>query len=248
MLTSRPLISKALAKQPADRFQTAGELSAALTAASVSSDPSEVAVPTTVPNEPVAAMDDEDEVTLVRPREAGPTAPPEFVPTTAEAAPAEVTFRPWRILAPAAIAVVLVFALVFFLSRGSGENQANVNANANAPGLMVDPNSQPVQATTPPTGEGERNIQPQPISSATPPAVNSEANANLNPSANANSRSQPTPTVVGSISSNSNRNANLGEAPTPRPTPRKADDTPPPPRITPSVRPVPRPTASPFER
>lgn len=237
------VISKSLAKQPSDRFQTAGELSAALAAASAANDAPELAVPTTVPIEPVAALDDEDEATLVRPRE---PAPPEFVPAPAAAAPA-VTVRPWRILAPAAIVLVAVFALVFFLTRGSGQNQAN--ANVNAPGLTADPNSQPVQATSPATGEGERNIQPQPIMSTTPQAVISEANANLNTSANANSRQQSTPaTVIGNFGSNKNSNANLGEAPTPRPTPRKADDTAPPPKATPSIRPVPRPTASPMGR
>jgi len=241
------VVSKALAKQPDDRFDTAGELSAALAAASVGNNASEVAVPATVPLAPVAALDDEDEVTLVHPREPGPAAP-DFAPLPAASAPA-ITVRPWRIVAPAAIALVLVFAAVFFLTRGSGQNQANVNANINTPGLAVDPNSQPVQATGPPTGESERNIQPQPITSATPLVVISEANANLNTSANANanSRQQSTPaTVNGNFSSNSNRNANLGEAPTPRPTPRKAEDTAPTPKASPSIRPVPRPTASPI--
>jgi serine/threonine protein kinase len=238
------LVSKALAKQPVDRFQTAGELSAALIE-SATNTASKVAVPVTVPNEPVAAIDDEDEATLVRPREVEPA---EFVPTAAAVAPEEVTVRPWRILAPAAIVLVLVFAVVFFLTRGSGQNQANVNANANVPGLAVDPNSQPVQATGPATGETERNIQPQPIMSATPLVVITEANTNLNRSANANSRPESTPGPVVGSSSNTNRNANLGDAPTPRPTPRKTDDIAPPPKSTPSTRPVPKPTASPFER
>src|SRR5436190_2423437 len=64
------LISKALAKRPADRQQSAGELSKALTdaAASVES-PEVIAAPITVPNTPVAPIDDEDEATLVRPRQ-----------------------------------------------------------------------------------------------------------------------------------------------------------------------------------
>jgi serine/threonine-protein kinase len=235
------LISKALAKRPADRQQSAGELSKALTdaAASVES-PEVIAAPITVPNTPVAPIDDEDEATLVRPRQT------EFASVvTSEIAPLENAssaelsgVRPWRILAPAAIALVAVFALVFFLTRGSGQNQS-ANANVNASGLAVDPNSRPVQQMGTPTGESERNIQPQPITSATPQVVISSANAN------SNTKEQSTPaTVIGNFGSNSNRNANLGEAPTPRPTPRKDDDAPTP-KPTATVRAVPKPTASP---
>jgi len=66
------VISKALAKQPADRFESAGELSKALTeAASAAESPQLIAAPVTVPNIPVAPFDD-DEATLVRPREVEP--------------------------------------------------------------------------------------------------------------------------------------------------------------------------------
>jgi serine/threonine-protein kinase len=241
------VISKALSKQPADRFQTAGELSLALLQAV--GDVSELAAPATVPNVPVAAVDDEDEVTIVHAPESRQTAAmPVFATAPLEVTSPPPSVRPWRILAPAAIALVAVFTVVFFLTRGSSQNQAN--ANANVPGLMVDPNSQPVQATGPPTGESERNIQPQPIMSATPLVVITEANANLNTSANANAngRQQSTPaTVIGNFGSNKNRNANEDEAPTPRPTPRKPDEAPPP-RTTPSIRPVAKSTASPIER
>jgi hypothetical protein len=151
--------------------------------------------------------------------------------------------RPWRILAPGAIALVLVFAAIFFLTRGSSQNQS-ANANVNMPGLLADPNSQPVQPMGTPNGESERNIQPQPISSVTPGPVISTANANT--SVNTNSREQSTPaTVIGNFGSNSNRNANLGEAPTPRPTPRQIDV--PTPKTMPSIKPVPKPTASPVD-
>src|SRR6266576_4389471 len=69
------LVRKALAKQPIDRFQTAGELSEALTraAASVGDFVSATVMPPvadTVANEPVnIPADDLDEETLVRPRD-----------------------------------------------------------------------------------------------------------------------------------------------------------------------------------
>jgi serine/threonine protein kinase len=236
------VISRALAKEPAGRPHSAGELSTALAEASATAEfPEVIAAPVTVANTPVAPLED-DEATLVRPREAelSPMITRESTPLhSADAAPL-AGIRPWRILAPAAIVLVAVFALVFFLTRGSGQNQS-VNANVNAPGLAADPNSQPVQPMGPPTGDSERNIQPQPISSATPQLVLSSANANN--SANANTQATPATVIVDS-GSNSNRNANLGEAPTPRPTPHKLDDAPTP-KPTPVGKVVPKPTASP---
>lgn len=241
------VIGKALAKQPTDRQQTAGELAQALKdAATAGESPLVLAAPATVPNIPVAPFDD-DEATLVRPREVEPLPllPAESAPPLTGAAAAPLAgVRPWRIIAPAAIALVAVFAVVFFLTRGSGQNQS-ANANVNSPALLADPNSQPVQSMGTPTGESERNIQPQPISSATPQLVISNANANSSP--NANTREQSTPaTVIGNFGSNSNRNANQDEAPTPRPTVRKLEDAPTP-KPTPVGKVVPKPTASPIE-
>ncbi|HYW71461.1 MAG TPA: protein kinase [Pyrinomonadaceae bacterium] len=247
-VTVAAIIEKALAKQPGDRYQTAGALSSQLNEAVTRADTAEIpAAPVTVANPPVAAPFEDDEATLVRARELPPGAPsPEFAPLSNPLPQPAASVRPWRILAPAAIVLVAVFALVFFLTRGSSQNQS-ANANVNLPGLVVDPNSQPVQPMGTPTGESERNIQPQPIVSATPQLVISNANLST---ANTNSRTQETPaTVVGDFGSNSNRNVNLGEAPTPRPTPRKADsDSAPSPKPTASVRSVPKPTASPIER
>jgi serine/threonine protein kinase len=257
ILNSRPdlpvavssVIAKALAKQPVDRQQSAGQLSRELTDAAVANEsPQVIAAPATVANTAVAAAIDDDEVTLVRAREvASSTAPThEFEPQWQAEEPPAAGVRPWRILAPAAIVLVAVFALVFFLTRGSGQNQS-ANGNVNAPGLLADPNSQAVQPMGTPTGESERNIQPQPISTTTPPVI-SDANANSSRNANANARGQSTPgTVIGNFGANSNRNANQDEAPTPRPSVRKVDEAPTP-KATPTVRVVPKPTASPLDR
>ncbi|HBB95745.1 MAG TPA: hypothetical protein DC054_10175 [Blastocatellia bacterium] len=242
------VISKALAKQPADRFQTAGELSEAVADAAKASESSELtAAPPTVASVPVPAADDLDEVTLVQPRQADEAtvvrtheAAP-FEPAVAEAPLANV--RPWRILVPAAVVLVAVFAVVFFLTRGSGQTPGP-NANVSQSGLLPNPNSQPVQTTGTPTGENERNIQPQPLLSPTPRL----ASANTNTNSNAEQQSTPA-TVIGNFGSNNNRNANQGEAPTPKPLPRtKPEETPPPPKATPTVKAVAKPTASPIER
>jgi serine/threonine protein kinase len=240
------IILQALAKQPGDRFQTAGALSEALTqAARAVAEPEVAAVPATVANLPVPPLlDDVDEATLVRPRdEATVVRSREFAPVE----PPVAGVRPWRILVPAAIVLVAVFGLVYFLTRGAGPGPS-ANANANQPGLVADPNSQPVQPVGTPTGESEVNISPLPISSATPRTVTANANENTNStsSANANVRIESTPATV-IVNLNSNRNANLGEAPTPSPRVR-LETTPPPPKATPSVKPAAKPSPSPIEQ
>src|SRR2546421_1561489 len=179
------VIAKALAKQPADRFQTAGELSEALADAARASESSELAAaPPTVASVPVPAIaDDLDEVTLVQARPQDEAT----VVRTHDAAPLEhavaeaplANVRPWRILVPAAVVLVAVFAVVFFLTRGSGQTPGP-NANVTQPGLLPNPNSQPVQSMGTPTGENERNIQPQPLLSPTPRLASANTNSNSN--------------------------------------------------------------------
>ena len=242
------VISKALAKQPEDRFQTAGELSEALAEAAASESSELAAAPSTVASFPVPALaDDLDEVTLVQPRQEDEAT----VVRTQDAAPFEhvvaeaplASVRPWRILVPAAVVLVAVFAVVFFLTRGSGQTPGP-NANVSQTGLLPNPNSQPVQTMGTPTGESERNIQPQPLLSPTPRL----ASANTNTNSNVDQQATPA-TVIGNFGSNNNRNSNQGEAPTPKPSPKaKPEETPPPPKATPTIKAVAKPTASPIER
>jgi serine/threonine-protein kinase len=241
------LIKKALAKKPAERFQSAGALSEALTQAAVEAGPAastQVApVADTVPIAPVglAAADDFDEETVVRPREDVTVVrtsqePQVFSRRSGDEAPA-ASFNPWRIMAPAAIVLVAVFGIVFLLTRGTSQTPTNQTPGqaSGQNGLVADPNSQPVQATSTPTGESERGIQP--VSSATPLGRNANANA--------------APTVVpgtssGDFGSNENTNTNRRESPTPKPSPSAAKaEEPPPPRPAPSLKPTPKTTATP---
>ena len=235
------VITRALAKQPVDRFQSAGDLSRALAEVSqTEGDSVLVAAPATMPNmaviPPADDVDEEtvvtpkqplDEVTVVRRRHDTAV---EHLPADA---PSPTGVNPWRILLPAAIALVAVFGLVFFLTRGSGQPQSP-NANFGQPGLVPDPNSQPVQSFGTPTGESERNIQSQPSLTPTPRATNANANAG---------QQIPSTAVTGEFGSNGNRNTNQRESSTPKPSPK--EEEPPPPKSTPTVRVVPKSTPSP---
>jgi serine/threonine protein kinase len=247
------VVARALAKQPEDRFQSAGDLAAALAQAAATAD-AEVAVPlaapVTVANAPIAGVDD-DEVTVVSPRpideitkvQRRRETPLYSEPLSPAQAPLAATVNPWRIMIPAAIVLLVVFGVVFLLTRGSGQTtptNLNGNLNANQSVLSADPNSQPVQPTGPATGAVESNIQPQPSTLATP----RPANVNSEPAS-----------VVGDFGSNENsntsrnRNANARSTPTPKSTP--SDETPPPPpRATPTLTEVikpakPRPSPTP---
>src|SRR5205807_6654497 len=180
-------IAKALAKQPADRFQAAGEFSESLSRASEAGVPfadAPIPVADTVPNAPVPP-DDLDEITIIQPRpETNIVRSRQEIPIPAPdvgAQPGPTTFSPWRIMIPAVIVMVVVFGTVFLLTRGTVPTTSD-QTNGQQTGLAADPNSQPVQAVSPPTGESEHGIQAQPLpsSSSSPSAVKENANANEN--------------------------------------------------------------------
>jgi eukaryotic-like serine/threonine-protein kinase len=239
------LIKKALAKQPADRFQTAGELSEALTKAAAGAGEAASAkvapVADTVSVAPIDLAGEEmDEETVVRPRDevtvVRTSAEPQvFTRQIADQSPA-ANFNPWRIMAPAAIVLVAVFGIVFLLTRGTSQTPTNQTPGqaSSQNGLVTDPNGQPVQPSGTPTGESERGIQP--ASSATPLGRNANANA---------SQTVVTGTSSGEFGTNDNssvsgnKNANRRESPTPKPSPsaEKAEQ-PPPPKPMPSLKPT----------
>jgi serine/threonine protein kinase len=248
VLTARPdlpagvdeVIKRALAKQPIDRFQTAGDLFAALSTAD--SEDAELATALgppkaveTVPNKPVsgalAQPDDLDEVTVVRQR----PEPVDYEPQPEPPGPAG--FNPWKVMVPAVIALVAVFAVVFLLTRGTGQT----DQTQGQPLLTVDPNGQPVQPTGSPTGAGESDIRSVTVPTPTPTAQ-----------PNASPGTQVPATVTGNFGGSGNSNSTRGnkntnqsnEPPPPRST-RTPDDAPPPPRPSPTVRSVPKSTPPP---
>ena len=246
------LIKKALAKQPIDRFQTASALSEALTQAAADAGDAAAAavvpVADTVTIAPIdAAAEDLDEETVVRPRDEvtvvrTPGQPQVFTRQSPEPA-SLANFNPWRIMAPAAIVLVVVFGVVFLLTRGTSQTPTNQTSGqaSGQTGLVADPNGQSVRATGTPTGEGERGIQP--VSSVTPLVRNANSNANASPGVVPDAL----PADFGSNENSSapgNKNANQRESATPSPSAEQAEQ-PPPPRPAPSLKPTPKATATP---
>jgi serine/threonine-protein kinase len=253
VLLSRPdlpaavddVIKRALAKQPVDRFQTAGDLSAALLKAASGKSAFAPAVAAFSPAETVAntpvnvAAVDADEATLVRPsdeitvvRQRHP--PPSYTEPVIPPEPAR--FNPWRVMVPAAIALVAVFAVVFFLTRGPSPT----DQTQGQPLLSVDPSSQPVQPAGSPTGQSESDIQSVSVPSPTP--------APTHPNVNTNTGSQVPATVPGNSGSNENTNSGRGNRnsnqPSESPAPKITPEAPPPPP-SPTVRTVPKATPAP---
>jgi serine/threonine protein kinase len=232
------VVTRALAKHPADRFQTAGELFAALSTAAgedVTAVPRSAETASSAPVSPAA--DDFDEETVVRPRV------PLHTPAAASDAPRN--FSPWRIIVPSAIVLVVVFGIVFLLTRTAGQPQPKPTPGQTE--LAADPNSESVQQASPPTGASERDVQSLPGAS---PLASANANANLNPK-------QSPPDVLGNDAANANGNDNASargnrnanqtrESPTPKPLPSASikTETPPPPKPSPSAAGS-KPTATP---
>lgn len=235
------VISRALAKVPDNRYQSITDLLEDLTIAAG------VPLRTSSGNfEPAAAPrvnapDDADEVTVVRPRQEVPPPPPVYrapltVPIVPPTAP-DSTFKPARILIPAAVALLVMFGMFYIFSQKSS-TPADANSNTNQPGLIADPNSQPVQVASPPTGSSEAGI---------PSGGNLNTNQNTNANANANANASITPAeVIPTPAENTNANTNSNkQSPLPPPTRTVSPvDVPlpsPPPASTPTPRSSPPP-------
>lgn len=233
------VISKALAKRVDDRYQSAAALVEDLVIAAgnglLELPPNvpvtnRIVVPTAPPEELA------DEQTLVRPRV--PLAAPAMgrLQQPAQAPPG--SFSPWRIIVPAAAGLLVVFGVLFAFTRTP---TTTTNANQqNVPMLSADPNSQPVQPGTAPTGRDEQGI---PVGGVV--NVNANANASVSPTpldaANAN--------VTPNTNVNDNRPANVNanraaEIPSPRITP-EAGPKPTIPLPSPRPSPTEKPTEAP---
>ena len=202
------IIARAMAKVPGNRYQHITDVLEDLMIAAGApgrSVPASVNAENRVTTPRINTADDADEITVVRARQIPVSARRAPVTVPIQPPAAESTFNPVRILVPAVIALLVVFAVIFAFTRNSS---TPTETNANQPGLAADPNSQPVQATSPPTGHAESNI---PVGGNTNSA---NKNVNASPTVTPLEGVNPSPeSNANSNTSNSNR-----EAPLPPPT------------------------------
>jgi serine/threonine-protein kinase len=234
------IVSRALAKHPDERYQRVGELVEDLSfAAASSSSPAEtrpIISNTEATSATPSLHDDSDEETVVRPRMVEPIR--ERAPVTVRIPPPEpaaTTLNPWKILIPSAVALLVVFGIIYAFTR----NSQPTPAAPQGPSLVADPNSQPVQPVQPATGKTEQGIptggatNPSASPSQSPasspsPEVSETADENANTNANTNSnRKNPT------LPNPSTRPVNVNEPPPPPPTPAATKE--PAPKPTPTL-------------
>ena len=260
------VVARAMAKVPDNRYQNVTELIEDLTIAAGMIVPVPVApasVTTSGSANASAVSGEADEITVVRPREeplgsgqhavsapshayddsrsqfpSGQRRAPVTVPIQPVTVPPS-GFNPWKILVPSAVALLVVFAAIFAITRNS--TPASTNANQSDPTLTADPNSQPVQPVQPPTGKAEAGL---PAGGSLPPS----ANVNASPNVNADEIQTPiedlSPSANENANRNSNANANANKAtPLPEPTRRVMPANVPAP--TPGSTKSPAPTPSP---
>lgn len=235
------IVTRAMAKLPQNRYQTAGEMveDLMIAAEAPASQPATTSARATTSETRAALRDDIDEETLVRPRERVVYTPPPMQSLP----PVHVAkFNPWKIVLPSLAGLVVIFAAIYAFTRGTDSN----TNQANQPALVADPNSQPVQPTGTPTGHDEAGI----------PTGGTTTNSNIN--ANTNASPSPTATTNENIDinentppeANENVNANVNRQAPPVPSPTRQVNTnsvePPAPGVKPKPTPtLPPPSASP---
>lgn len=242
------VVARAMAKVPRNRYQNVAELVEDLTIASGMT--IHRLGPVTSAETPAVTTDEVDEVTVVRTREEplpppSPRREPVMVPVQGAMPPPPVAsnFNPLKIVIPAAIALAIAFTVIFLFTRNSPATDANTNQQPQTT-LAADPNSQPVQAASPPTGKPEEGLPSG--GTITPPSANVNASPNANVAASPEEIEEDTPEANENENSNSNSNSNRKAPPLPEPT-RKVVPEPAPSPVPSATKPPekPSPTATP---
>jgi len=237
------VVARAMAKLPSNRYQNVAELIEDLTIASGMT--IHRLAPVTTAETPIRA-DDPDEVTMVRPREEPPymsRREPVMIPVQETMPPPQATsnFSPMKIVIPSAIVLAVAFAVIFMLTRNS---PATTDANANqqpAQSLAADPNSQPAQVASPPTGRAEEGL---PSGGTIAPPANVSASPNANAAVSPEVIEDATPEANANENKNSNANSNRKAPALPEPTRSVVPETAPPP-VPSSTKPPEKPSPTP---
>jgi eukaryotic-like serine/threonine-protein kinase len=237
------VIARALEKRPEDRYETVGQLVEDFTIAAGTESTSAPlpATPRVESPHGTSVVDDADEETLVRRRVTRPMTPPaahaapqHVVPIPTSAPPDVSSFSPWKILVPSLIGLLVIFGVIYAFTRNSQTTDSSTTGST----LAADPNSSPVEAAKPATGESEAGI---PAGGSTTPSTNVNANLSASPGATETPSDVTGANVNANNNTNENSNANKNP-PLPSPT-RSVDDEPPPaPSPAASKPPLPKPT------
>jgi serine/threonine-protein kinase len=231
------VVSRAMEKVPANRYKTVGELVEDFTIAAgmeITATPSghntRVVVATKTPSQELT--DERDEETLVRRRVTTPMARP---PQPAPMPPPAAGFNPWKILIPSMVGLLVIFGVIYAFTRNSKPTTETTPTST----LAADPNGQPVEAASPPTGAAESGI---PVGGGTNPIEKPSASPAASPTAEAlNNAGGVTPNA----NENANANSNSKKAPAvPAPSP-KIEVEQPPSTPVPTRASVPKPTLPP---
>jgi serine/threonine-protein kinase len=228
------VVMRAMAKRREERQESAGDLAEALATAAQDAEPAAAAnavrstgehagintdriVVPTGPVEPrTTANEDYDEATVVRPSPRTAEHPElDELAHYDEPPPAVAAFNPWKIMIPAAVALLVILGVFFAVSQQRGTQPAAANDNA-AP-LSTDPAAQAVQPLGTPTGAGESAAAPAaltpttttPAAGATLPATTSGA---TNPNDNSAAAQETPAEETDDDNSNAPRNDNAGGA------------------------------------
>lgn len=234
------VVARAMEKRPDDRYKSVGELvedftiAAGMEPAAVSNSASHDRVVLATPPE---AAHDLDEETLVRRRLTTPIAPvtPDTVLPRSTPPPVS-SFNPWKVLIPSMIGLLVIFAAIYAFTRNSQPSPANSQGST----LAADPNSQPVEASSPATGESESGI---PLGGVTNQNANVDANVSGSPSPTEN----PNDITNDNFNANANDNTNSRKSSTlPLPSPSRQVNVEPSPALpAPTKAPAPKPTLPP---
>jgi serine/threonine-protein kinase len=237
------VVARAMAKVRDNRYQTVPELVEDLIIASGMTVNRLVAPSLTSAPGTLVVNDEPDEVTVVRTREEpqpiptsrrAPVTVPVQVPIPPPQAPS--SFNPLKIIVPSVVALLVVFAAFWVFNRPAPVSGSNTNQQTET--LAADPNSQPVQPGSSPTGKSEEGIPSG--GNITPPA-----NASPSPAASVEPSFDPLEDVSpapANQNTNENSNSNRRTPPLPEPTRSVVPDTPPPPAPSATKPPAPKPS------